>query len=604
MPRDLYLALQDGHEIEAHNVAFERSLWMNIMVPRYDWILPEDEQWRDTMAVACYYALPAALDKLAYVLGFEGKDPEGGRLITKYSKLYLKTAKKDIPQEDFDKFVSYCVKDVQIEQSVSDFLGDLPERELPVFQLDQKMNLRGLCLDLPAIKAATKIVNQRNEELTSEFEELVGLRPSQTAKILDWATENGVPLDNLQAAYLQEVLDDDLPSGPVRRALEIRLEINKASTKKLDAMARQCGKDGRARFQTRYHGAVTGRPTGSGFQPLNLNRGFDGVLPEQLVRDIRTGDPEWLDMLYGNATDAIAKASRHFIMAEPGNKIIAGDFVSIEAVILACLAGEEWKVEAFRNKESIYEKTADKIYKFPPGTVTKETHPTERHDGKTCELAFGYQGALGAWLKFDSSGRHTDERIIEFCKSWREDHPMIVKFWSDLNWAAISAVDNGKLHSVGQIAFEVVDDWLTMILPSGKRLWYWKPDLRLRRPRWCKPLSDPECASGKCGHQPELVLYYMAQKTGQWKRVHTYGGKLAENACQATSREILVPALFRAEEMGYNTILTVYDEIVTEVPEDFGSAGEFAKIMEGPLPDWAKDWPVRVEAWEGQRYRK
>ena len=606
IPEDLHNAIEDGHTVEAHNVSFERSIWQNIMVERYGWPLPADDQWMDTMAVACYYALPAALDKLARVLGFEGKDPEGGRLITKYSKLYLKTAKTEIPQEDFEKFVAYCVKDVQIEQSVSDYLGDLHEREIPAFRLDQIINMRGLYLDQEGIDAASAVVEQRSAELTEEFRELTGLNPTQGEKLKDlWFPAQGLVLDNMQAAYLKELMEDgEIPSGPARRAIELRLAINKASTKKLDAMARQRGVDGRARFQSRYHGAVTGRWTGSGFQPLNLKRGFEDLPPEQLVADIMHQDAEWLDMLYGDAMDAVGKASRHWIQAQEGNRILAGDYSSIEAIVLSCLAGEEWKVKAFTEGVKIYEFMADKIYGLPSGTVSKATHPTERQDGKTGELAFGYQGALGAWLKFDNSGRHTDERIIEICKAWRSEHPQIVALWAGLQSAAIKATREGGPIYYRDIGFEIVDEWLTMILPNGKRLWYWKPEVRVSRPRYCKPEVNEKCAAGTCKHQPEPKLSYMAQKEGQWKRVSTYGGKLTENACQAVSRELLVPAMLRAEEAGYHVILSVYDEIVAEVPKTFGSIEEFCAIMEGPLPEWAAGWPIRVEAWEGDRYRK
>jgi DNA polymerase len=633
MPGDLYTAIREGHEVEAHNVAFERAIWQNVLVPRYGWFMPEDSQWRDTMAVACYYALPAALDKLARVLGFEGKDPEGGRLITKYSKLHLKTAKPEIPDhewvpwremtkgerdkapqareeggylnEDFSEFVAYCVKDVQIEQSVSDYLGDLPARELPVFQLDQRINMRGLHLDTEGIEAATLIVNQRAEDLTEEFRKLTGFNPTQRDRVIGWFGEQGLKLENLQAPYLKELLEDgDLASGPTRRAIEIRVEINKASTKKLDAMARQRGEDGRARFQTRYHGAVTGRWTGSGFQPLNLNRGFDDMDPDQLVRDIMHGDAQWLDVVYGDAMDAVAKAARYWITAAPGNRIISGDFRSIEAIILSCLAGETWKIDAFRKGVKLYEYMGDKIHRLAPGTVSKSTHPQERQDGKTGELAFGYQGALGAWLKFDNSGRHSDARIIEICRSWRSEHPETVALWAGLQAASIRATRLGTREVYKNLSFEVVDEWLTMILPNGKRLWYWKPQIKVVPPRWCRPEKEEACALGTCNHTPIPQLSYMAQKEGQWLRVSTYGGKLTENACQAVSREILVPATLRAEEAGYMPVLTVYDEIVVEVPEDFGSIDEFKLLMAGPLPDWCVDWPVSVDAWEGQKYRK
>ena len=415
--------------------------------------------------------------------------------------------------------------------------------------------------------------------------------------------------------------DGELPSGPTRRALEIRLAINKASTKKLDAMSRMRGAGGRARFQTRYHGAVTGRETGSGFQPLNLNRGMGEMDPAQLTRDISYRDAAYLDALYGDATDAVAKASRYWIQAQPGNKILAGDYVSIEAVLLACLAGEQWKIDAFARGDKIYELMADKIYGLPPGTITKASHPAERQDGKTGELAFGYQGALGAWLKFDGGGRHSDERIIEICQAWRAEHPATVDLWEGLGKAAFTALRSpGHRTTYRQVSFEVVDEWLTMILPNGKRLWYFKPELRMKMPQWHKPYSDDDCAARTCDCKPRLQLSYMAAKGRQWKRVFTYGGKLTENLVQAVSREILeqaklrVAAIYDSElrEDGWNflradessIILTVYDEIVAEVPEGFSSEKEFAAIMGECAGEWAEGWPITVETWSGNRYHK
>ena len=629
MPLGLYTALFDPgheHEIEAHYASFELFIFRYVMVRKYGWREPHIDQWRDTMAVACYYALPAALDRLANALGLEGKDPEGARLITKYSKLYLKTAKSTISPQDFAKFVNYCAHDVRMEQSISDYLGDLPERELLIYQLYLRVSMRGLHLDQEGIDNATAIVEQRAEILTAEFRKLTGLNPTQREKLLVWFHNQGLPLENMQAAYLEEILEDaegagTIPSGPTRRALEIRLAINKASTKKLNAMSRQRGTGGRARFQTRYHGAVTGRETGSGFQPLNLNRGFDGMDPAQLTRDISYRDAAYLDALYGNATDAVAKASRYWIQAQPGNKILAGDYASVEAVLLACLAGEQWKIDAFARGEKIYEIMGDKIHGLAPGTVTKETHPQERQDGKTGELAFGYQGALGAWLKFDNSSRHTDERIIDICKSWRAEHPKTVTLWYELGDAALEAVRQPQdtvALSNSPISFEVVDEWLTMILPNGKRLWYFKPELRLKMPQWHKPLTEEDCANGVCACEPRQSLSYMAQKEGQWKRVFTYGGKLTENAVQATSRELLEAAKLRLSAVydpplqasGFlredesSIILTVYDEIVAEVPQDFSCKDEFRDIMLASPGEWADTWPIDASVWEGDRYKK
>ena len=611
-PVDLRRLIEQGELMEAHNVAFEISIWENL---RQRYGMPEVQlsQWRDLMAVACYYSLPAPLDKLARVLGFGGKDPEGGRLISKYSKLHLKTAKYDIPAEDYEKFVSYCKDDVRLEYEIGEILGDLPEPEEEIFLHDLEMNMRGLRLDGHGIEIATEVVHKRSKELSERFIEITGYKPTQRDRVLEWFQQYLPDLDNLRAETIDELLAEDeeydrfnnMPE--VREALTLRRKHSKASTKKLDAMLRQQGEDGRARWQIRYHGAITGRNTGSGFQPLNLNRGFEKVKPEQLVKDIvDVRNPRWLDFMYGDAMDAIGKASRHWIMADRGHRILAADYVSIEAVVNACLAGETWKIEAFRNKEGIYERTAEKIYKLPKGTVTKATHPQERFDGKTGELAFGYQGAVGAWRKFDSSDRHTDENVVSICKQWREENSMIVRQWREYESAAIEAVTYpGRVTGYRYIGFEIVDQWLTMILPNGKRIWYFSPRVSMAMPHWHQPEEKEKCALGTCDCEEVPKLSYMAYKEGQWRPTYTYGGKLTENACQATSREILKPAEMAANKVGYKTILSVYDEVVSEVKNGFGSLNDFMDIMrDASHHEWASDWPIQVDGWEGIRYRK
>ena len=630
MPYDLFCAVNDGHEVEAHGMAFERSIWENICVPDFGWLLPEPKQWRDTMAVACYYALPPALDKLSRVLGFEGKNPEGTRLISRYSKLHLKTAKDDIPPEDFDKFVQYCNDDVDQEAKVSDFLGDLPEQELEVFFLDQEINRRGLYLDVDSINDAMDIVTKRSKKLAQDFYDITGVWPSQNDKARIWFQEEGYPMENLQADYIEEVMEgkhDFTIQGPARTALDLRKQYNRASTKKLNAMVRNRAKDGRARFQTRYHGAFTGRWTGLGIQPLNLMHSFEEVPAQRLVDDLKHRDDHWLDVMYGDAMEAVGRATRHHIRAEKGKKLIAGDFTSIEAIALSCLSYEKWKIDAFHRGDPIYELMGCKIHKLGDKAVAfakenkaafKKKYPDERFDGKTGELAFGFQGALGAWRQFDpeKSSKHSDERVKEICYDWRNEHPATVAWWRALERAAIKAVKRNELvevwteympddHTV--LAFEPVDEWLSMLLPNGKRIWYWQPEIRLTMPPWHKPDSDEEqyedCRLGACDCEPRHQLTYMAWKEGQWKRVYTYGGKFAENATQSVSREILVPAMLRIQEAGYDIILDVYDEIVAEVLLSFGSKEEFRDLMV-IKEDWFDWWPISVDVWEGDRYKK
>lgn len=610
---NLFNAISANYDIEAHNYSFELSMWEHCAVPKYGFPPIRREQWRDTMAAACYYALPASLDALCRALKLEGKSPEGTRLISKYSKLYLKTAKQEIPHEDLEKFIAYCRHDVELEAYVGDLLGELPEREEQVFAIDQKINLRGLYLDAEGIEIAANIVDQITAELEEKFGEITGgLRTTLTQKVMAWAAEQGFPLKNLRAAYLEDLLEgDDLPRGPAREMIEIRTQLNKASTKKLDAMLRHRTADGRARWQSRYHGAATGRWTGAGFQPLNLVRSWEDADPETLVEQVKRGSASWLTMMYGDAMEAISKAGRHWITAAPGHRIMSADFVSIEAVILACLSGEAWKVEAFQRKEFIYGITGAFIHGLDPALAAnkkkfKDEYPVAAKDGKTLELACGYQGALNAWLKFDSSGRYDDATVLKYIKAWREKHPMTTALWQGLEDASLDAVSvKGKTTSYRDIGFEMVDEWLTMILPDGKRLWYRDPEIRQSWPHWHKPSENEACKEQVCKCRKGPKLFYKAMKTSQWATVSTYGGKLAENACQAVSRQYLIPSLVAVEKAGYPLIFSVYDELVVECPDGHGSLEEFLSLVrDAPGREWAKGWPIDVDGWSGQRYRK
>ncbi len=618
IPESLAQSIERGDDFEALNYAFEYSIWHNVMVKRFGWPDVDIGRWQDVAAVAAYLSMPVALEKLAKALEMGGKDPEGGRLISKYSKLNLKTAKKIIPPEDFRKFVNYCVRDVVLERAISNWLGPLPDTEQAVFEMDKRINLRGLPLDLDGIKVAAAIVKEKSATLNDEFKRLTGVGPRQHAAVKKWCADQGLVLENMQKKYMAKImrkLGSFMPRH-IKHVLNIRSQVYKASADKLGAMARNRGSDGRAHFQCKYHGAGTGRWTGTGFQPLNLSRGYDDVLPEVLVEDIRRGSSSHLDRVYGNAVEAIGKASRHWIHASPGHRLLAGDYSSIEAVGLACLAGEEWKIKLFREGVDIYCRTADKIYKQPAGTIKKylpgtKTPDPRRQDGKVCELAFGYQGALGAWRNFDDSERHSDEAVTKFKKDWREVHPAIVGFWEMLESASISAMRAGKgVHWAGPIGFEVVDAWLTMILPNGKRLWYFDAALRMMMPAWhvTNPEYDDfklECFEKRCQCEPRMTVTYRSMKKGRFQRVPTYGGKLAENGTQAVCREILVPAMLRVEAAGYPILMNVYDEILCEVKNGFGSVEEFQALMEEKKGTFYEDWPISVDTpWEGQRYKK
>ena len=309
-----------------------------------------------------------------------------------------------------------------------------------------------------------------------------------------------------------------------------------------------------------------------------------------------------IESIFGDVITAIVTSLRGMFVAAENHEYMIADFSAIEAVVLAWLAEEKWKVEAFNvinsgqkynGSDDIYCATASKIFQK---TVTKKEDKSERQVGKTCELAFGYQGGVGAWRNFDSSDTYTDEQVDSFKNQWRDQHPEIVRLWRGINDAAINAVKNhGKVYSYKSIAYQTVVDnaglWLTCILPNGRRLWYYDPKVTWQETPWGKKPS----------------LQYQGRdnkKSGVWGIVRAYGGLLVENIVQAISRDLMVQSIIRVEKAGYPVLLTVHDEIIAEVLKGYGSQEEFEHIMANPVPVWAQGCPVGVDGYTAIRYRK
>ena len=583
----------------AYNVSFERSIYENILVPRYGW--PEDVEWLDLAAVTSYFGLPRGLGSALNALGLGAKDSAGKGLITKYSKLYLKTALRTIPPDDLQRFVDYCEEDVRQTKKLYHFLGWLPDIEDPRYDLHQEIAHYGFHLDVEGLSAAYDTREEVINEVTTRFHELTGLNPTQRDAFLRWCSDQGQPLENLQAAYVLETLPT--LTGTVAEAVRLRQDVAKTSTSKLDAMIRQCAGDGRARYQTIYHGTRTGREAGTGIQPLNFPRGWEDTDPEALVENIKHGG-EWLTMLYGQPIGAISAALRHFITATPGNTLYVGDFVSIEAVVLAALAGNEKRLDLFRAGGKVYERTADAVFKLPPGTVTKDTHPKERQVGKICELACGYQGALGAWRRFDSSDTFADEEVKAFVKAWREENSDTVDLWYALEHAAFRTVRTGEPQKVRELTFRVEGSWLSVELPNEKKIWYFDPQIRMKMPVWHSE-CDPRLG---CNCQPKATVTYMNPSSGAWFRDVGYGGKWAENITQAVAREILYDAMAAVAKHGWHKppkrgiVLSVYDEIALDHPSWLSEA-EFRGALQEREP-WSASWPIGIDTWVGPRYKK
>lgn len=583
---------------------------------------------------------------------------------------------------DFERYARYCDRDVLAESAISKLIPDLSPGELEWWQLDQTINRRGVGVDVEAVESAIAIIEQARERYNAELRDITDgavQSASELASLKTWLESYGVYMPSMDEdaiddglARLSRVLNDPCahPDETARalaphRALEIRKLIGSASVLKVFSMRNQATRESRLVGMYTYHGARTGRATGNGPQPTNFPNSGPEVRvchacaqyfapavrdvcptclaaqpplppkpivartveewgPEAMERAIHVMKSRSLDLLewhFGDALRAVSASLRGMFVAAPGHDLVGADYSAIEAVCLAMIAGEQWRIDLFRANGKIYEASGAKIVGLTYDEALEYKARTGNHHacrkvGKVAELAGGYQGWINAYKQFGADEFMSDEEIKSAILAWRAASPMIVKLWggqfvdrdgmpcpaffrdarpmrTGLEGTAIEAVLRpGEWHSYRDVHFLVYDDKLFLLLPSGRTLTY-------HRPRLARGEREGE-------YKLSVEGWNTNPKKGPrgWIRYEMYGGLWTENVVQAVARDILVPAMIRLEAAGYATVLHVYDEIVAEVPEGFGSVDEFLAIM-GEMPPWAHDWPIRAAGgWRGKRFRK
>lgn len=586
LPIELIDAIDFGAEIWAWNAMFERSVWHHQMVMKHRATIINPEQWNDTAALAAILALPRALGQCAEVLGIaEQKDKRGSYLIQRLCKPYRGERRRD--PELLDELYAYCLQDVKTERAVKQHLtrykpmGDI---ERDVWLLDQEINWRGLGIDVSNVDHAINLIYQTAEKLNERAREISGgVLPDvgSRARVMAWAASRGYTLTGYDKNAVIEALADPTLPDDVRKVLEIRQTMGKASTSKYTAMQNLAAEsDWRARGVFWYHGAQTGRWAGRGFQPQNLPRpAFDDT--DNCIKLFKHNDVELLEALYGDPMVALSSCLRGMIVPKTGNRFIVADFNAIEARVLAWLAGEKGPLDVFRSGECIYCHAATGIY----GKKVTKKDKDERQIGKVAVLALGYQGGVGAFQTMAKAYRVVveDEVADDIKVKWRKAHPRIVKFWYTLEQDAMNAVRHpGHLFKTnGAIGFKVRGEFLFAKLPSGRRLAYYKPSLGSQLEFWG---TDSRFA-------------------GRWAKLSTYGGKLAENVTQACARDLLAEGMLRLERAGYPVVASIHDEVICEVPHGIGSLAEMEEIL-CELPEWAGGLPLTAEGFECERYRK
>lgn len=599
VPADFLAALYDPEVTKtAWNCAFERfGLWKHF--GRYC----PPEQWSDTMILSAVCGLPLGLGEAGKALRLEAdeaKDREGKALIRYFCSPCRPTKvnggrTRNLPQHDTDKwalFIEYNRQDVVAERTIRKRLlrWEPDSLEHRFWCLDARINELGMRVDRELVHNAIAMDARYKAELTEQAVTISGLEnPNSVAQIKQWLLEQeGIEVPSLNKKVVAEVVSQ-LNGERAKQFMALRARLAKSSTKKYEAMERSACADAHIKGCFQFYGANrTGRFAGRLVQLQNLpqNHMEDLAVARSLVRD---NDYETVRLLYDSVSDTLSELIRTALIPEPGHRFIVADFSAIEARVIAWIAGEQWRLDVFRNGGDIYCASASQMFHVPVVKHGENGHL--RQKGKIAELALGYGGGANALKAFgaDKMGM-TEEEMVNTVDLWREASPRVCALWRALERAAIRCVvhKTPQVSALGGIRFEMECGILWMTLPSGRRIAYYGAEYGPSR-----------------FHRDRRALSYMGvdQKTKRWGRVETWGGKLAENVTQATARDCLRDTMLALAEAGYDIRAHVHDEVIISEPRDGRTVEDVSAIMGRELP-WAPGLPLRGDGYACDFYMK
>ena len=595
LPQEVLDAIDDPNVIKwAWNAQFERTC-----IGHYLGRVLSPDSWRCSMVHAASLSLPLSLKEAAKALKTgEQKDKAGENLIRYFSVPCKPTKSNDgrtrnLPEhnpEGWQQFKDYCVQDVRTERDIRKRLEVFPmmEHEWDYYHMDQRINDRGVLIDKKLVEQAIACDLMLSDAMTKKAYELTGLEnPNSVSQLKTWLQERGIEIDSLgkkEVAAMITDLDKHSCDQEALDMLKLRLQMAKSSVKKYQAADRCTCADGRARGLFQFSGANrTQRWSGRNIQLQNLPQNHISTLDE--ARElVKMGCFDMVESIYGNTPDILSQLIRTMLIAKPGCKFIVADFSAIEARVLAWLAGEEWRMEAFKNGEDIYCASASQMFGVP--VVKHGINGELRQKGKVAELACGYGGAAGALISMGALDMGlSEEELPDLIDDWRNSNPKIVQFWWDIEKAAIESIKDHKDRQVGRIGVSFSNNTLWLQLPSGRRLAYVKPKLQPNR-------------FGRLS-----ITYEGLGQNNKWSRIETYSGKLVENITQATARDLLAEAMWRIENAGLDIVGHVHDEVILEVPEDGVSVEDVCQIM-NQNPRWADGIVLSSAGYSGHHYFK
>lgn len=594
LPEKIIQAIKSDTVVKtAYNAQFECvCLSRYLKLPDGEYLNPQS--WYCTAVQAAELALPLSLADVGSVLGLERQKMTEGKELIKYFCVPCKPTKsngnctRNRPCHDINKwetFKKYCMRDVDVERQIADKLKMYPisDEEHRLYVLDQIINDRGVLVDSELAEQAVKLNSIQTAVAVEQAYMITGLEnPNSVTQLKQWLKEKGVEIESLSKKSVKSLADET--DGDVSEMLKLRLLMAKTSVKKYEAVIRSVCSDNRVHGMMRFCGANrTGRWSGNILQPQNLPQNH---LPDlTLARDIvKDGDFEMLDMMFGNVPNVLSELIRTVLIPKPNHRFIVADFSAIEARVLAWIAGEQWRIDTFKNGGDIYCASASKMFKVP---VEKHGVNGElRQKGKISELACGYGGSVGALKNMGAVEMGVQENELQgLINDWRNANPHIVRFWYEVGNAAMKAIKEKTTVPLGKLVFAYERGILFIRLPSGRRLSYIKPRIGTNR------------------FGGDSITYMGINSAKKWDRLETFGGKLTENIVQGTARDLLANALINAANAGYDTVFHVHDEIICEVPNGYGSVDELCKLM-CIKPEWADGLPLNADGFECEYYKK
>ncbi len=573
-PQILDSAIRGGYLFHAWYSGFERAIWQYVMVARRNWRAIPFENWRCTAAKAAHANHPRGLDRAAERLLPEKfrKDKEGRKAMLATCKPNKKGGWVE-DEESLGQLYPYCQQDVLVERALDKVLPDWPESEVEVWQMNERINDRGVPIDRELCEGAASLLDTTLDGLAERISKMTNgeiTTGDQIQRIKKFVAERGVNMKSLDKDHVAAELEHDLPAD-VRDILLLRQLTSGAAAKKFKSVLGIAEDDDCARGMFMYYAASTGRFGSGKTQYHNMKKGADkGTAFRNIVIE---KDIELAELVYGNTiVSVLGRNVRSLVCAHEGNTLIRIDLSQIECRVLHWLAGNERMLALFRAGEDPYVKLAQKAFNKP---VVKEGDP-ERDVGKAGELGLGFGmghvrfiGQVKEQAGIDINERFARHVVIV----WRKENPEVLKLWSGYEVAAKTCVETGRTVRYGKVVFKREGSYLTVTLPSGRQLFYYKPEFE----------------QGKRG--PRFIYWGPNGPRHEWA-----GGLLTENVVQAVARDILVYAMQRVQSLGWNIVMHVHDEMIVEA-----SCGDITRPSDDMMdcmtvgPEWAKGLPLAAE---------